>query len=172
MAMKWFTNYRFWAAAITGIVVFIVLTMPVGDSKEHSRATACLSNLKQLSQAMLLYENEQERLPQTSNWMDATLGYIKHADDESSPDWKIKCPGITTSQRESQNFGYAMKSKLGGINSTHVEKPETEALVFDSLLLAKNATTNQVAVPNFERHAGIQNAAYLDGHAKRLKQLR
>jgi len=116
--------------------------------------TVCLSNVKQLALGFVMYAiDSDDRLPAGSGWMDSLKPYEK-----SDQVWR--CPVL----RSPDEYGYAMRERLSGANTDKIKKPESQPLVFDSVLLGRNAVSDRVLDPGFTRHRGL-NIGFLDGHA-------
>ena len=118
----------------------------------------CLSNLKQQGLCMLMYAGDNDDLaPDSSHWMDQTASYTKAPSIFHCTD----LPGDPSKQ-----YGYAMRTKLGNANLQQLKDADNTAILFDSLLLEKNANTNLVLIPGFPRHKGRQNVVMANGRAK------
>jgi len=106
---------------------------------------------------MLMYTADfDDRLPKANQWMDLSFPYVKRDD-------LYHCPGLKKIHQD--GYGYAMRSRLGGVSVEMLKKPENEPMAFDSLLLEKNANTNMYELVDSDRHP-YQNIEYADGHAK------
>jgi prepilin-type processing-associated H-X9-DG protein len=139
-----------------------VLVAPVGSGAGSQRvgavATACMSNLKQLSVGMQMYAGDHDdHLPFSASWMDASYPYTKNKS-------LYRCSAIMRIDR----YGYAMLGKLSGRKTASIAGPSSQPLLFDSTLLGWNARGSLTSFDRMGRHDGYSNSAYLDGHVKRI----
>lgn len=106
-------------------------------------------NLKNLRQALMMYQESEGQLPDASGWMDAAWLRTKTADlTEEEARKKFRVPGMT-----GEDFGYAMNSELsqkyGG------DLPQDTILLFDSKDLKWNASGKPTDLaPNPAREGG------------------
>ncbi|MCX7686540.1 MAG: DUF1559 domain-containing protein [Fimbriimonadales bacterium] len=129
-----------------------VLSPVFAQAREKARATACMSNLRQMGSAFAMYaQDHRGQLPPASRWMDAITPYLPR------PERTLRCPSVPA-----QSFGYAYNSQLSGMNyqNARVQKPDVP-LVYDSVNLARNATDPVTSLPNPPRHLGNANHALL-----------
>ncbi len=66
-------------------------------------------------------------------------------------------------------YGYAFRKELDLKDSKKVKDPARKAMVFDSTLLNKNATSNLETLPRPGRYNGSNTIGFLDGHVKSFK---
>src|SRR5262245_17724349 len=75
-----------WALIIAGgafflcgpVAIIAAILFPVfAQSREKARQVSCMSNVKQLSTALLMYEQDYGRVPSASNWSDGMYPYVK-----------------------------------------------------------------------------------------------
>jgi prepilin-type processing-associated H-X9-DG protein len=126
---------------------------------EDPKASECMSNLRDLAMAVTIYQTDyDDRLPDSQTWMDRLVPYAKDED-------LFHCPDVKKSDPHA--YGYAMNYELSGKKGSDVAKPELAPLVFDSVLLVRNATSGFYGFPDPPRRDG-DNVAYLDGHVRRL----
>jgi hypothetical protein len=147
---------------IVVVVLGLVLVVEAGGSdKSHlsARRMACFANLKQATQAGLLYsEDHSGRMPLCMSWMDATKEYIKH--EES-----FKCPQVD--EPKPGEYGHAMDVKASGLCLNGVKNLPEVVYLFDSVLLARNACSGFYGFPDPKKRTTV--FAYLDGHAKKRR---
>ena len=138
-------------------VVGLALPLLLQSREREGKVGACFSNVKTLALGFLIYANDfDDRLPPAGAWMDRDMHYLPRPE-------AVHCPFLPNPG--SDQYGYAMRKRLGRIKQTDVKEPRTEALVFDSNLLARNAASDNVILPDFTRHKA-QNVGFLDGHAR------
>jgi len=122
------------------------------------RYGSCLSNIKQLGLGVLMYANDyDDKLPKAAVWMDSIGEYTKGSNLYHDPELN----GTT-------EYGYAFRDKASGIKSASVAKPAEFQLIFDSVLLGRNAHSEPSTMPHPGRHLGHNCVGYMDGHAKSL----
>lgn len=150
--------------AVAGIIaVLAFLFWPVHNDKVSAKRTACLSNIKQLAIASIIYSVDyDERFAGRDTWRDSIRLYTESKDS-------LVCPVIFM-EKNPQLYGFAFYGKLS--NAKPPPEPQTVALIFESINLSRNASGDLASLPNPGRHPshtggkGSYNIAYADGHAK------
>lgn len=197
---------RLWAAegftliellvVIAIIAVLASILFPVfAQARAKARQTACLSNLKQLGVALIMYGDDYDgTLPYHIITLDATPTYMNYLaalgpyvrntqvfDCPSRRDIAYEGPGDTT-------LAYVYNRELNGAFIGLVDDPSNVLAVMDGVAVScahtgeetfvdTDGTTyttdpNQGTSPNrviFSRHNGGGNGVFLDGHCKWLK---
>ncbi len=126
-------------------------------AQDHPRPTACLSNVKQLTTGMIMYaQDHDDRLPLTDRWMDVATSALM---DNQERDFY--CPFLKN--RKPDEYGYSMYFKMAGREVGSITNPADIVLVFDSVVLDKNAATGLVGFG--DRHEAAP-FGFADGHAK------
>lgn len=160
-----------WAWALIGcggcfvllsvVAVFGAILFPVFvQAREKARLTACMSNVKNLSRAVLLYaQDNDEHFPLGSEWMDRITKYQPN-------DKFYHCPsaaGVKTVR-----FGYAFNSDLAEQSLEKVDDPRQVPMIYDSSNLSRNATDAVTSLPNPPRHDSHRGnvIGYVDGRAR------
>jgi len=129
-------------------------------ARTASGTAACLSNIKQLAIGELLYANDNDdRLPPTAAWMDCITKYVKYPE-------AFHCPSV----KGESSYGYAMNLDCGNKKDYDDPTPAEKVLLFESILLERNATSGVYDLPDPPRHNGRNCVAYLDGHVKSFEQ--
>jgi prepilin-type processing-associated H-X9-DG protein len=148
----------------TGFAVLVLLAFvgallyPVFASSREARKSVCLSHLKQLATASIIYQADHNELfPLRDSWMDSTFPYRKRDD-------MLHCPLLQEESKNDGIYGYCFKSELAGAETP--AKPEEEVLIFESINLARNASGALSSMPSPGRHNGGNYRAFADGHAK------
>ena len=119
-----------------------------------SRKGGCISNLRQLTMAVLIYADDGDgRLPNAATWMDDIRPYIK-------AEALYHCP-----TDEQHQYGYAFNSELSGVNLKDIEDAANTVLLFESTSGRWNAADPVTSLPDPPRHGDGNNFAYADGHA-------
>jgi hypothetical protein len=144
----------FWTVVI-GAVVF-----PVFAKAKSGRGDACLSNLKQLAAAQAMYALDWDgRLPPANAWMDAIEPLPKSKDIFYNPRVRPRSPDA---------YGYAMNIYCSGIDVNKEADPSGTVLLFESLLLARNACSGFYGLPDPPRNGEANCVAFLDGSVANL----
>lgn len=144
------------AAVFLGLAVLLFPLFVPPKTESHPRL--CLTNIKMIATAHWIYAaDNDDRFPLCEKWMDLTFDYFK---DES----RLHCPGLDPIK--TNQYGYAMNIALSAADESKLANPDQTALLFDSVILDRNACSNLVGFPNPPRH--IKNSvAFADGHAAR-----
>jgi prepilin-type processing-associated H-X9-DG protein len=145
---------------LLGCCVFLpALLFPIfSQAREKARHVECMSNLKALALAQLMYANDyNDYLPTASRWGDLIRPYVK-------PD-EYRCPSIP----KGQGFGYAMNVRLSRQKVSRLTMPSQIPLLYDSSNLAWNAHDPVTSLPNPPRHIRLNNIAFADGHVEAVR---
>lgn len=162
-----------WIYAAIFLVFAWVVVLPILASWTASRpSTQCLSNLKRLATASLIYRDDwDQRMMDRDIWMDAVIPYIKSSVPGYDPSNVIHCPSVQESENNSSLYGYAFNSKLSFADSSRFKEPDKVEMLYDSVNLGRNASDPVTSLPNPPRmhvRGRRNNMAYLDSHAKAL----
>jgi prepilin-type processing-associated H-X9-DG protein len=144
---------------IGGAILFPVFA----QARKAATQTLCLSNVKQLDLAMLLYVNDNnDSFPAANVWADKMEkgNYMVNRKPVSGGNRALyKCPSVTS------GYGYAMNDKMTGMNTEKVDGAIT-LLLFESNDTSWDAHGNPADQANPPRHGNRNNVGYADGHAK------
>lgn len=154
MRRKWSPLSVFLVSA--SLVVLVVVFAPFDDGRRRPRSL-CLSNVKQLATAVLIYvEDHDQRFP-LENWADATQA-IRKKDD------MLHCP-----ENEGRGgYGYAMNSAVVG-KQYNLDMDWT-VLFFETEVQARNLIMN-LAGRSDDKHAGQYSAvSFCNGAARYVKK--
>ncbi len=156
------------------VIVFILIVLAAvlypaftgGRPYGGGLRTRCLSQVKQLALANLMYATDyDDRMPYRDRWMDDIYPYHKNMGIEH-------CPGLQDGRSPNPNlYGYAFDSRLSLFDSKKIADPARHPLVYDSINLARNASDPFLSLPKPPRMHGDRPGnplAYLDGHARVL----
>lgn len=128
-------------------------------AKARAQTTNCLSNLRQLATAAIMYARDHdETLPDADTWMDELKPYHKN-------EALLKCPAAPTLE-----YGYAMNANLSGVKLAEVKNPASTVLFFDSTLGTRNAKCTGASIPDPARHTDGNNFVFADGHAATMPE--
>lgn len=139
---------------VPAVVLGAGVAMPVlAQAKERARQATCLSNMKQLSIAMLNYAHDWDgKLPPASRWRSALLPYAKN-------EGVFRCPSDKDKRHLSS---YAMNRRLSERAVSQVIRPAETVMLFETSAGEDNPSDEgQSLAP---RHSGKAGVAYVDGH--------
>lgn len=127
--------------AVAGIVVSaLVLTMmfflipimaailfPIfAQAREQARAAGCMSNMRQVGLATMMYAQDYDgRLPRANNWCDGVFPYLRTPSGRS-PRSMFYCPSLGTG-----TGGQAYNSRLSTVSLDRIPTPGATVLAFD-----------------------------------------
>jgi prepilin-type processing-associated H-X9-DG protein len=147
---------------LLGCCVFLpALLFPIfSQAREKARHVECMSNLKALALAQLMYANDyNDYLPTASRWGDLIRPYVKDTG-------QYRCPSVP----QGQGFGYAMNVRLSRQKASLLAAPNRIPLLYDSSNLAWNAHDPVTSLPNPRRHMRqVNNIAFADGHVEAVR---
>ncbi len=128
------------------------------------RRTQCISNLKSIVQASLLYaEANNDRLMPSLYWTDSLSSHTKNMES------MFQCP---CAPLEHNSFGYAYNSRLSGARVSDFELPEHTVVAYESSVWRKNTADplTSFSGPYSPKREGSQraNVAYLGGFVERM----
>jgi prepilin-type processing-associated H-X9-DG protein len=108
--------------------IFAAILFPVfAQAREKARATVCISHLKQVGMATLMYaQDNDERLPPAGTWCDAVMPYVRPKEGET-PQSSFVCPTMGM-----QTSGQAYNAWLSTVPLLRVEDPQTTIAAFDA----------------------------------------
>ena len=125
--------------------------------------TRCLSNLKQLALAQMMYSEEWNgRLPPASDWVGALAPYVLNTDI-------FTCPADRRHQRQTSGgfeTSYTMNELCDGQDSAAFNVPADTALLFEGTALYGRGEVAAFRHPMARKDA--LNVGYVDGHCKML----
>ncbi len=135
---------------LAALAIFAAILFPVfGRAKEKAQATVCLSNVKQLGVALMMYAaDHEERLPEANSWKDAIAEYVGHNEA------LFTCP--LTGQR------YIFNEALSGVDLKALDNPQATPMLWEPALHAGG---------QLGPHMGQFNVCYVDGHATMVDEL-
>jgi len=136
-----------------------MLLPALSNAREKGRAAVCLSNMKQLGLAFIMYVQDNGgclppayTLADSSYWIKAIKPYGGEVLADNCPDWKGEGPS------------YGVNKHLGetGRKINYFIRPTKAPLVFDSKGVA--AGDDDLSWLD-DRHSGGTNFCFVDGHA-------
>lgn len=141
-------------AAIAGTAVGAAVLFPVfARAREHARTAECMSNMKQLVIAAVLYSRDHAgKLPTKTQWQAQLKDYLK------VPISEMQCP--------CGNSIYAFNKNFSGVVLDGIRNPSDKVLFFEAnpdLLDASGSRVN-ATLP----HDELGMFAFADGHVEEL----
>ena len=126
----------------------------VGCARERSSQTTCMSNLKAVALAVLIYANDNdETFSPASKWVSSIKKYDRHSAE------LIFCPATNP------KMYYGFNSDLGGVKLESVSEPTKTIMLFEG---RKNVpSVGGINDVDSLRHTGASNVCFTDGHVKR-----
>jgi len=148
---KWHVDLKESIMTSTGLQEPIIFRSPA-----QAVQTDCLSNLKQICLAFIMYAQDYKgTFPKAEKWTDDLRPYV-------GADALFRCPAAPGLE-----CGYAMNSRVAGKRLAEIARPAETVLVFDSTKGTRNAADALQSVPKDPpRHQGGNNFGYCDGHCK------
>ncbi len=129
-------------------------------ARERGMQEVCLSNLKQLALAALMFAADHDnQLPSADQWTDELVPYLKN-------EAIFKCPAAPDLE-----CAYALNRAFAGKDHGTIVRPAEEVIFFESNLGKRNATGTLKEVADPPRHQGGNNYAFADGHCKWSQEL-
>ena len=153
-------NWLSLAFALVVLAVAAAVLYPVFQaSKAAGDRPVCISNVKRTGLSLIIYSTDfDDRFPLRDFWMDASTSY------RANPSI-LHCPRVVNERESRGLYGYAFNRVLSAAKIPF--DPGPVPLVFDSVNLARNASSSLDSLPNPGRHSGNMNVVgYADGSAK------
>jgi len=124
------------------------------QAKEKAEQTMCLSNMKQLCVAALMYVQDHNGTLPAEGWPDALEAYTRNRQIYICP----LAPG--------KPVGYALNEKVAGVKADGVRSPADTVLFFESDEGGEIPFGGLDALVAKPRHLGGVILGFVDGHAK------
>jgi hypothetical protein len=151
---KWIVDLEASAMASTGLGASVML-----EGLALSEQTECLSNLKQLALAVLMWaQDHDEVLPPAKDWGKELFPYLKNEE-------VFRCPAVPGLE-----CGYAYNADIAGRKLAEIADPAATVLFYESTLGQLDAADRGESQPRPGRHNGGNARAYVDGHGKWLAE--
>lgn len=126
-------------------------------AREKARTSACVSNLKQVSLAMLMYSQDyDETMPLKERWPEALQPYLRNNELFVCPsDESPHATGV-----EGWPLSYTFSERLDGTNLRNIRRSAAEVAIFDGDVLSGGREDAQF------RHEGDAVVGFADGHVR------
>jgi len=154
--------------AVAGVALMVMPVMaailfPVfARAREKARQASCMSNLKQIGLAQLMYATDYDDvLAPADDWPGRLMPYMRNEDI-------LVCPADSRADPHSYGewpLSYTMNGWVGGHALGAISSPPETALVYDG---TRVYATEEPAI-EFRHNAGA-NVAFVDGHVKWLSE--
>ena len=141
-------------------IVTVYFTLLVYAPFTRTAQLSCLSNIKQLNLALLMYAEDYDSHipPLKSNWNSTIEIYTRN-------NRLLHCPNVITSKDPT----YAYNKNIVGLDINKIKNPNEAILLFESKPRKNLIGTNEL-LPKYPRHGVGDNYAFLDGRAKWIKR--
>ena len=149
------------------LVWLFVDTMPaLMRARVKARSTSCLSNVKQLELAALMYDRDWGQLPDGARWCDELMPYTRNPH-------LFVCPDDGGGPSD-----YAINSAVAGVGADTIGQPDAVVCIFDStngwnqqggpsLVVNRHYKRTEGFVDMVvNRHKIGANVGFVDGHVK------
>jgi hypothetical protein len=118
------------AAGIYFVGPIVKLVQGMGMLEKHEQVAwdgDSEQNLKAIHQALLLYQDSEDMLPEANGWMDAAILRLKTADlKEGEAEKKLQRPGV-----DDEAYGYAFNTEASQNHTEDIADPDLP-LVFET----------------------------------------
>jgi prepilin-type processing-associated H-X9-DG protein len=157
-------------SALTLAVMFLIVPItaailfPVfAQARERARAMVCISHLRHVGSAMLMYADDYDgHLPRRENWCDAVLPYVRSPQD-NPPQRVFSCPSLAD-----QPSGQAYNAQLSALSVARIASPFATAEIYDARGGWNLAGGADLAAP---RHNDGLYLLFVDAHVKWMQSL-
>lgn len=134
--------------------VQMLMSSVLSNARDKARQAECLSNMKQLCLAALMYTQDHNGHWPGANWVQELQPYIKNPRI-------LVCPS-----RPETPVGYAMNKAFVGTQINQVQRPAQAILFFESKIGGASPVGTAADVPIEGVHNGGICVGYADGHCK------
>lgn len=136
----------------------IAAVIPVLFPPRHreSPGSVCLSQIKMVGNALLMYGFDHDDRWPIDDWMDSAIPYVKE-------EVRYDCPLIS---KAGQRYGYALNLAVAGKDIAKVDDIKTAAL-FETDALGRSVVAN-LAAASKTRHRGKSVVSFVDSSARML----
>lgn len=147
------------------LLLICMMLFPGGDSKHSARSSVCLSNLKNLGLACIMYSSDNDGFPAKGPWIDEIARYHSTSFVPVCPEIQF-APGTAVA-----GAGFAFDKFLAGAQPASLAEPEKEPLLYETWIVGKSVWGYLTDLPTPGRHGGRNHIVLADGHAKSIPAL-
>jgi len=126
----------------------------ITGARGKAQQAACLSNLKQIGTAFMMYLQDHDNWLPDDNWVEATMPYLNNRA-------LYTCPS-----RPEQPVGYALNEAVLPMRLNDMPNPGQTVLAFETLEGGEAPVGGAELVPPDGIHEGGINVLFADGHVK------
>jgi hypothetical protein len=142
------------------VAVCVAILVPVTSPHPYAgRAAACLSNMKQLGLAAIMYSGDWDDRYPSADWAKVCAPYVRNIG-------VYTCPAIK--DRTPEQFGHSYHRQVVGVKLDKIKDPVAFVMLFDSVDLNWGAVGGLEMLPAKGRVSGRSSVTFLDGHTRRL----
>jgi prepilin-type processing-associated H-X9-DG protein len=134
--------------------IFSLLVPMFIQGRGQAQQAACMSNLKQIGLAFMMYVADHDEVLPGEDWVEEVYPYLKNRQ-------VFICPS-----REAILVGYAFNEALVGVNLADIEAPAETVLAFESNIGGDAPVGGADDVPPNGVHEGGVNVVFADAHVK------
>jgi len=127
------------------------------QAKGKAQATACLSNMKQLCLAAMMYAQDWQQTLPSEEWPKQLEPYLKNRS-------VYQCPGAPD-----KTIAFALNEALAGAKLNDLPRPAETVLFYESSVGEDVPFGGPDAVLTESRHQGLITVGFADGHCKLMK---
>jgi prepilin-type processing-associated H-X9-DG protein len=124
------------------------------QAREKAVGQSCLSNMKQLCLAAMMYTQDWDETLPGETWVEQVEPYHKNAAI-------LACPGVPD-----RAHGYALNEALAGARMADIKRPAETVLFFETDLPDDLPFGGPDGLPQEPRHGGRVVLGFVDGHAQ------
>jgi hypothetical protein len=157
------TVFEMAVGSTIGFLLALLLVPVFVRARDKARTQICLSNMKVLGQAILVYEADNDaKLPPSDRWSDAIRPFIP-ASAKVPPSTKtfFNCPEAGNKPAFAMNDAATESKRTTPVGQT--------VLLFESSMGGMNAHDSMASLIRPGRHRGGNNYLFSDGKAKWFK---
>jgi prepilin-type processing-associated H-X9-DG protein len=144
---------------LIGPIPAAMLLPALSKAKQKAAGILCMSNVKQLNLALIMYaDDNKERFPTGTAWCDSLRAYLGGSTNA------FICPQGARDQR----CHYALNAQLAGRGMKEVQAPAQTVLVFE-IDGGWNMSGGRELFPATPRHSRAYSVGFADGHAEMVR---
>lgn len=147
-----------------GVILAAILFPVFSQARFAAQRTECLSNMKQVGIAHLIYSaDNNDRFPLGPNWAQATAKYVSNMD-------AMRCP-IAAKEHGPSAVGFGFNREMAGVDIVKITDVPHTILLFESQVVGRGFVGEKADLVEPPRHQKGGNFAMADGSAKFIPYL-